>query len=165
MKHERLKTKDCQGQFLLEAMVALGIIIIGLLSIFAFIGRSLSLNRVVADQLTGSYLAAEGVEVVKNILDGNILRGQPWNSGMGSGNFELDYTSPSLVPDQGRRLSFDGQTGRWGYNAATPTNFSRTVRIRMIDSDEIRVNSIVRWASRGGNYTVDVEDHFYNWRR
>lgn len=147
--------------------MALGIIVVGLLSLFAFIGRSLSLNRVVADQFTASYLAAEGIEVIKNLLDANVLQGQPWNAvpGLGGdGDFEVDYASTRLTLNQNRKILFDGATSQWGYGEGEPTHFSRVMRVRMLGTDEIRVNAIVRWTSRGGSFAIDVEDHFYNWR-
>lgn len=156
--------KKLQGQFLLETLVALGVIVVGVLSVFGFIARGLSTNRVVADEFTGAHLAAEGVEVVKNIIDGNILQGQPWNAGLTDGDFEADYASAILTSATERPLRFDDQTGLFNYGSGQPTNFSRIIHIEMLGADELRVNSRVHWWSRGGTYDADVEDHFYNWR-
>lgn len=144
--------------------MALGIIVIGLLSVFGFIARALSANRIVSNQFTGAYLASEGIEVIKNIIDGNIMQDKPWNSGFGSADYEVDYTSLNLIPSQNRNLSFDGNSGYWGYSIGSPSIFKRTVKIRMIDTDEIQANSVVRWADRSGVKEINVEDHFYNWR-
>ncbi len=153
-----------EAQFLLETMIALGVVVVGVLSVFGFIARGLSTNRVVADQFTGAYLAAEGVEVVKNIIDGNHRKGLPWNAGFSNGDFEVDFASVGLTPASDRPLRMDPNTGLWNYGEGQTSHFVRTIHVEMLDQDEMRINSLVRWSSRGGTYDVDVEDHFYNWR-
>ena len=164
------------GQTLVEAMVALGIITAGLLALFALIASSISAQRIVADRITATYLAAEGIEIVKNFIDTNALRaafGCSWNNGAGcielqEGAYEVDYASDSLFPDQNRFLARDTSTGLYGYSfagAAEATPFVRRVTLVFSpDGDEMRVNSFVYWKSRGGEYNINVEDHFYNYR-
>src|SRR3989344_7355701 len=74
------------GQALVEVMVAVSILTVGFLGIVGLLSRALALNRVVADNYTATYLAAEGIEITKNIVDGNVVQGQPWNSGGGVSN-------------------------------------------------------------------------------
>lgn len=165
-----------QAFTLVELMVALGIIVAGLLASFALLSSSIGLQRVVADRLTATYLAGEGVEIVKNFIDTNVLRsgaGCAWNGGEGciaisSGTYEVDYASTSLAPSEGRRLFRDRATGLFGFNSlgeAEATPFTRRVVIDLSpDGEEMRVSSIVAWSVRGGNYEINAEDHFYNWR-
>ena len=70
------------GQVLVELMVAISVMVIGLLGIFTLLSQSLGLNRVAADQYIAANLAAEGVEVAKNILDHNVIERNPWNEGL-----------------------------------------------------------------------------------
>src|SRR3989338_8190490 len=109
--------EKCAGQSLIEAMVAIGIIVFGILSTLGLLSRALSLNRVVSDQFTATYLAAEGIEVVKNLIDANIIQGRPWNNGFTTGGFEIDYNGVSLEPNQGRRLLLDLTSGHYSYDA------------------------------------------------
>ncbi|MBI2506531.1 MAG: hypothetical protein HYW00_00070, partial [Candidatus Colwellbacteria bacterium] len=44
-------------------MIAMSVMSVGLLSVFAVLSQSLGLNRVVAEQYIASNLAAEGIEV------------------------------------------------------------------------------------------------------
>ncbi|MEK7182766.1 MAG: prepilin-type N-terminal cleavage/methylation domain-containing protein, partial [Patescibacteria group bacterium] len=57
------------GQTLVELMIAMSVMSVGLLGVFAVLSQSLGLNRVVANQYVAANLAAEGIEVVKNIAD------------------------------------------------------------------------------------------------
>ncbi len=156
-----------KGQLLIESMIAISIITIGLLGIIGLLSRSMSLNRVVSDQFTANYLAMEGIEVVKNLVDANVIQSKPWNQDFTSGSFELDYQRHNLPLEfnQNRPILFDSTNGHYSYQSGSPTSFIRTINIELIGSEEIKVNSIVNWKTRGGGrFEVNLEDHFFNWR-
>jgi len=50
------------GQLIIEMIVAVSLLMIGLLGIFAVLSQSLGLNRVAANQYIAAHLAAEGIE-------------------------------------------------------------------------------------------------------
>lgn len=154
------------GYILIESIVAITIVIVGLLGIFALLSRSLSLNRVVADRFVASYLAAEGIEIVKNIADDNILAGRPWNAGLASGEYEADYRSASLEPATGRRIRITNGTGAYGYAEAEPTAMVRTITIgNSPDGERLSVGSRVAWTTRGGGkFSIDTQTFLYHWR-
>lgn len=153
------------GQLIIESMIGISIAVVGILGVLTLLSRSISLNRVVSDQFTGAYLAAEGIEITKNLIDANIIQSKPWNQGFSSGSFEADYNSIDLEPNQNRRLLFDSANNFYSYDAGNPTNFVRAVDIQLIGSEEIKVNSVVKWTTRGGGqFDVNLEDHFFNWR-
>lgn len=157
------RTRARAGEVLLESLVAITIVVVGLLGLFSMLTRSVSLTRVIADRHVASNLAAEGIEVVKNIIDGNVLKHKPWNSGVDDGTYEVIYASQSLAPYLGRNFLYDAATGLYGYGAGTPTNFVRRIEIQRVGSEEIKVNSIVSWLTRGGaSFDINVEDHFLN---
>ncbi len=160
MKHEK-------GQLLVESMIGIGIALVGLLGILGLISNSASLNRMVSQQLIGNYLASEGIEIVKNLLDADWMQDGVWNDTfITSGSFEVDYTSPSLLSNESRQLNFNPTTNLYSYQSGgSSTPFTRTINIQFIGSDEVKINSIVTWNTRGGaNFSVNLEDHFFNWR-
>ncbi|MFH1759098.1 MAG: hypothetical protein ABH822_00875 [Patescibacteria group bacterium] len=154
------------GYILVESVVAMTIVVVGLLGIFSLLSQSLSLNRVVGDRYVGTYLAAEGIEVAKNIIDNNIVNSRPWNAGFSNGSFEVDFDSLSLESNLNRYIKLDSPNGRYGYRDGADTRFKRTIKIELLGSgEEIKVNSVVKWLSRGeADFKVDLEDHFFNWR-
>lgn len=88
-----------RAQLLIEALVALGILTSSFLGILGLISQSISLNRAIADQYTASYLAAEGIEIVKNVVDQNEVDVQAGNTNVsfntnlsGEKCFEVEYT-------------------------------------------------------------------------
>ena len=161
-----MRMKNANGYLLIESMIAITIVMVGLLGIFALLSRSLSLNRVVADRFVAAYLAAEGIEVVKNIIDNNLLAGRPWNAGVGNGSYEVDSDSDRLETNQGRNLSLNQVSGLYGYGEPQSTNFKRVIKIAVAkDGGEITVGSQVSWVTRGGGrFEINLEDHLFNWR-
>ncbi|MDP2650887.1 MAG: prepilin-type N-terminal cleavage/methylation domain-containing protein, partial [bacterium] len=159
--------RDQKGQTLVELMIAMSVMSIGFLGVFAVLSQSMGLNRVVSNQYIASNLAAEGIEVIKNIADSNTLQaGGVWNAGLGSGNFGVEHKSVLLNEDwANQNLKFDSNTGLYGYDAGTPTNFRRIVSITNISPAEISVSSTVRWRDRGGTeFEIVLQDRFFNWR-
>jgi len=81
-----------------EAMIAISVMVIGLLGIFSLTSQSLGLYRVAYEQYVAVNLAAEGIEVVKNMIDTNVIAGSvQWNEGLAiDGDFGIQYDSRSL---------------------------------------------------------------------
>ncbi len=154
------------GQMMIEALVALSIILVGLLGIFALVSRSISLNMIASSQYVAVNLAAEGIEVVKNMIDGNVLQKNPWNQGISAGDYQMDSSSIELTPYSGEKLRFDEASGLYGYSDGALTNFRRKLNISLISADEIKIVSSVDWTTRdGASFNIDLEDHFFNWRQ
>jgi hypothetical protein len=160
--------KDNKGQLMLEAMIAITIAIMGVLGFLSLLSNSVGMSRVVANQYVGNYLAAEGVEVAKNIIDNNVKRGDPWNLGFAAGGcFELDYKTFALggAVDCGTRtpLRFDATEGVYSYQSGMDSPFSRIITVTPNGGDELRIHSAVNWRARG-EFSAIAEDHFFNWR-
>jgi type II secretory pathway pseudopilin PulG len=154
-----------RGQALIESIVALSVLTVGLLGIIALLSQSIGLNRSVSDNYAATYLAAEGIEVVKNIIDANQIQGRAWNYGLNDGTYEVQYDSTALAADQGRFLRYDPAANLYGYGPGNPTTFKRGVTITRISDDELRVVSRVTWTTRGaGSFEIVLEDHFFRWR-
>lgn len=162
-----LSARHRSGQLLIEMLVALGILTVGFLGVTTLLAKALSLNRVVSDNYTATYLASEGMEITKNILDGNVIQGAGWNAGFHDGDFEVDFGSTTLTPTQDRYLTYNTVSNQYGYGFTLGTLFKRTIHVSLPPSDanEIIVNSRVDWATRGGgSNSLNLEDHFFNWR-
>lgn len=154
------------GYILIEALVAISVATLGLTSAISLISQSISFNRISANKIVANYLAAEGIEVIKNKIDSNIVSKDPFSSGIQSGNFEINYLG-NIFPNADRLLMFDSNSGFYGYSGDVATPYRRRIQISYPDGnpDEIQVNSIVSWKDKGGaNMEVNIEDHFFNWR-
>ncbi len=158
-----------RGQLIIEATVSISIMVIGLLGIFVLVSKSLNMYHTAAQEYVATNLAAEGIEVVKNILDTNAVKGGvAWNAGFeGDGSYYgIQYNSAALVSGSSSNfLLYDSTTGLYSYDAGKPTVYKRTVTIKNLSGNEIQVNSVVAYKiSTGADFKVNLEDHFYNWR-
>lgn len=168
-------------------MIALSVLTVGFLGIATLLSKSFFLNRVNADEVTGTYLASEGIEIMKNMLDHDVYSGGTWGTCGGScgsdGTYIADYTTgmgPS-VQDQPLlatacagagypHLNFSTSTRLYSYSSvnSVTTGFQRCIRISHTVSNgtfaEVTVDSIVTWSTGPlASQSVDLEDHFYNW--
>ena len=153
-----------KGYLLVEVMIAITILSIGFLGILGLISSSISLNRAVSDRFIANYLSMEGIEIVKNLIDANVMQNKPWNEKFSNGNFEVDYKSAFLENNSSRRILFNSTIGSYGYSGERQTSFVRTINIALMGADQIKVKSTVKWSSRGGKFEISLEDYFFNWR-
>jgi type II secretory pathway component PulJ len=165
------------GQSLIEVMVALSLLTVGFLGVFNLLSRSLFLNKTVSNEATATYLAAEGVELAKNLIDHDVYlslagAGGGWgNCFKNGGDFELDYMTQSCpIADANAGVDplwYHATTGLYDYNengGGTKTNFARDINILNVSNHEIRVSVKVLWNTGPTPESVTVEDHFYNWQ-
>src|SRR3989344_479223 len=169
------QSASTNGQFLIEAIVAGSVLIMGFTGIMALLARAMHANRIVTNNYIGTYLAAEGIEIVKNILDHNVMMrigcedwcvppiagdsGWDWDTGINTGGndtWRVDATgdTPStvglLAVGGNPYLYFDAGTNRYGYQSGDRSIFRRTVTITKNPSSnpiEIEVVSRVWWST------------------
>jgi len=165
-------------------MVAITVLTVGFLGITTLLVKSFFLSRVTANDLTATYLASEGVEVAKNLLDHDLYSGAAWGTCGGdctvaAGEYTLDYATGESGVDQltsalcpGPYLYLDPTTNLYtdaNYSGAeVKTAFQRCVKIVHDPSgsgQEVTVDSIVTWSTGViTSQNIDLQDHFYNWQ-
>lgn len=178
-----------KGQSLIEVMVAMTLLTVGFLGVVALLSQSLAINNFTANNVTAIYLASEGIEIAKNLIDHDVFMGnthQSWSWGMCAGslnviaaNFEAAYNTDQcsngvdgVMPyNANDHLYYYPNTHLYGYNqnnsaqnGGTPTIFTRDIAMIPNGSDEITVSSTVFWAGlAGAPQSITLEDHFYDW--
>ena len=183
----RFTFHDRRGQFLIEAIVAGSVLIMGFTGIMALLARAMHANRIITNNYIGTYLAAEGIEIVKNIIDHNVMMrmggvdwcdpdilprsGWSWVRDVLAGPREVDYTSNNVRDvatgsgrTQGRRLRFDRNTYRYGYDSGDSTPFRRVVWIQP-GSDQVEIASRVTWDTGLLESEVELVDVLWDWRQ
>lgn len=160
MKKSEYKT----GFTLIETMVAVGVIVIGLISALTLITNSLFYVSNINDRLIAANLTAEGLEVVKNIRDNNWLQSLLWNNGLANGDYQVSYNSIALSPYSSGLLLLDSGSGIYSYASGSATPYVRKISISNLSSYEIRVISTVTWQRRGVTYNNSAENHLFNWK-
>ena len=160
-------------------MVAVSLLTMGLLGTLALLSKSFYLNRNAADNTTATYLAAEGIELTKNIIDHDVFTGLALSGTPNWGTtcfnpvfpqgYRVDYTTTGcpqkLTGGVTAILNYDPTGHRYSYGLGSPSRFSRVIRVTRPSANEIEVQSIVTWSSGLiASQSLILDDHFYNWR-
>lgn len=158
------------GQSVIEMIIALAMLTFSFMGIAALLSQAFFLNRTATQQTIGSYLAAEGIELTKNIIDNDVYGNEEWGTCCRVGNYIVDYTDTSLQaapsggPGNSQPLKFDPQSETYQYETGNATDFQRIIKITVSNAQEIDVESIVTWDNTLPNpQTIILEDHFYDW--
>ncbi len=156
---------------MIEAMVGVSVALMALLGVITLLTRSLRINAEVGQHFVGTYLAAEGIEVVKNMIDANYAdHCAPWNREIGSRGdqqrYFVDYGSTELKSGDDNLgvlcFSSQGLYGNAECSKASPSLFWRALDIKLIDDDHMQVVATVH---QDGKEIAQLEDHFFNWRK
>lgn len=153
---------------LIEVLLAVFLIALGVLGAFALLGQTLAFTTLSADRLQASYLAQEGIEIVRNIRDSNWLEqvndpSIPWSDGLGPGDWEADYDDQGLTSFGDRYLKINA--GFYNYDSGTETKFKRKITITPNGADILEVQVLVSWQERGKSHQVSVQENLYNWKQ
>jgi prepilin-type N-terminal cleavage/methylation domain-containing protein len=182
-------SKRVRGFTLLETMVAVTLLAVAIVAPMQLTTQSLATAYYARDEITAFYLAQEGLEVVRNIRDNNILvdsqggatvnllNGIPINT-----PFRVDTTvtyTPSNQPptcsgDPGGNcipLQTDGTL--YNYSGGTPTQFTRSLVACFVQpggvcnstvSDEVKVTVTVSWQTGSiQKRIVNISENLYRW--
>lgn len=157
-----------QAFTLIEVSVAIFLITIGVGGAITLVNQTIAFFQVTSSQLVATYLAQEGLEIVKNIRDTNLLKihkgagGVNWSDGLlGCAlGCEGDYNDSALASSTERYLKIDG--GFYNYDSGQESGFKREIFI-VPDSDILEVLVKVSWQERGRSYQVSIQENLYKW--
>ena len=158
-----------RGFTLIEVLVAIFIITVGAGGALALIQKTLSFTSNAALQLEASYLAQEGMEIVRNIRDTNFVKihkgveGSIWTNGLEGceAGCQADYTQDSLIAYEDTLLQLTN--GIYSYTVSTDSLFKRKITITMQGSDMMEAVVEVMWEERGRSHVVSAATELYNW--
>ena len=165
--------KNIKGFTLLEALVAISILMVAVVAPITIAQKGLSSASYSKNQMIASYLAQDAIEYIKNKRDINII-----NNGILQSNwlndfedcFDLNYcaidtvtTGPSVITNEDNVLNKDTY-GFYSYDTGDSTNFTRKINIKLqeIDgsNDQALITVIVSWG--GTDNQVIVKTLIYN---
>jgi Tfp pilus assembly protein PilV len=150
-------------------MVAIFVIIVGVVGVYSLLRQTIASIRVASSKLTASYLAQEGVEVVRNIRDSNWIKqntvpGTLWDDGILSGDWEADYQARGLVSGySGSFLKIDTD-GYYSYATGVNSKYQRKINIEKTGDYLVKVTVTVYWQEKGVNNSIIVQENLYDWK-
>jgi len=167
MENNHIKKK--KGLTLIELMIAFFIVSFGLVGTFSVIQKIITASSMTSSRLIASYLAQEGMEIVRNVRDNNWLEGAgiDWDLGLkncfSAPNYcEADYNDQALISGTDRYLKINS-SGFYNYDSGTDTIFKRKIKIVHLEAEVLRVVTEVSWEEHGSEKSVVVEEILYDW--
>lgn len=171
MKMFKLNNKN-KGFTILELIITIFVVTIGISGVYIITSQIISYTTLSGLRLTASYLGQEGIEIVKNIRDTNCLEDVDWDTDLGVGDWEADYTSQSLTDPYSTsdflKINVDGF---YNYTSGTNTKFQREITIfdktdlsspPDVTIDMFKVSVIITWKEKGKDYSITVQENLYD---
>jgi len=170
------KNKSGGGFTLLEVITAIFILTVGGGAAFNLIQQTLASSSLIKERLIASYLAQEGMELVKNLRDTAWLKAKTeptisWDEYLPAGDWQADYSTQGLnqVYDDNSYLNIDAN-GFYSYSSGTSTKFKRKISISEktdLDGDDkpdkMKASVTVSWQERGRTHNLEVLEYLTNW--
>jgi len=169
-------SKTSEGFTLLEVITAIFIISIGIAAVYRVMPALISGSSINSSRVAAAYLAQEGIEIVRNVKDGNWLEaakrgdGTAWNEGFFSpvdcsNDCEIDYRAlgvddPVFSSYAARKIKISS-ADFYNYTFGTETKFRRKITIQSGGSDKVTVSSEVSWQDRNKDYKFTVKEELY----
>lgn len=116
------------GFTLIELLIAMAVITVGVTGALSLLINSIASAQAVRNEVIGTNLAQEALEIIHNIRDQNVADGLSWSGGMTVGQiFRVEaFQAGFLSRDDSATLNIDAD-GFYTYGAGTRTSFNRTV--------------------------------------
>lgn len=163
-----------RGFSLVEALVAIAILLVAVVGPISIIGNSLHQIYYAKDEMLAINLAQEGIEMVRQKRDSNMLANEApatvtaWDSGITAGTYTVDASSFSIIACAVCDTKvYKNSNGFYSQGSgSTATQFiSRTIVITdVVAGREKRVVSTVTWKTGGDTRSIIVTEYIFKLR-
>lgn len=175
-----LHNKKNRGFTLIELTIAIFILVVAIVGVYNSFSTVVILTTGISSRLTATYLAQEGIEIVRNIRDNNWLNGRHWKTGLldmntdcSSGCEAYYRTGTSMDTRFGLTAFGDNylniKNNFYSYDETGdyyPTKFKRKITIIApypLVGDVLKVIVLVTWKEKEETFNFQVGEYLYNW--
>ncbi len=174
MKNDTTIQKNMRGIVLVEAIIAIGMLVLIVTGTLNLLLRSTSSTNHVIDQTIATYLAQDALEWIIAKYEYNRITGQPWLAGLNTSacgstcgvDTHTTATAGSLINCGGGGCTLYRNTvGGYSHTVAghTRTPYVRTIAIdsSLQSGDEALVTVTVSWRESNGTASVPLTLNLY----
>jgi prepilin-type N-terminal cleavage/methylation domain-containing protein len=133
--------KNSKGFTLVEIVVTIFVLSFAVIGVYNAFSKIVVLTSGAANRFTAAYLAQEGMEIVRNIRDGNWVNNRGWQTGFPEcpDGFEADYRIGAYVSCYGGKDLDIDSNGFYVYsgNENPKTTFKRKIKITATPNPEV----------------------------
>jgi Tfp pilus assembly protein PilV len=167
-----IKNNKKSGFTLVEVVLILIMISIGLTAIMSLALKSASLNNEKRNMFSSIFLTEEGLEIMNNIRDTNMITFNDYNNWDlafipatdDQDFYKVDYNSASAtsISKIDEAPLWMDSSGFYSHaTSSTSTPFYRLIMVRTHD-EYSEITSWVRWTGKGENYDFRLVTHLYD---
>jgi|SRR3989344_562530 len=167
-----------KGFTIIELMIAITVLSFGIIGIYSVFSNVIVATYTISSRLTAAYLAQEGLEIVRNIRDTNIVMGKrnlavAWSDGLLAcqtgcqGDYKTENSRQNILhnlkpynTNENLNITTDGF---YGYQEGTPTIFKRQIIIVPASNNELKVTVLVIWNYNNKPFTFEIKESLYDW--
>ncbi|MCI0619670.1 prepilin-type N-terminal cleavage/methylation domain-containing protein [Candidatus Wolfebacteria bacterium] len=174
---DRQHTQSERGFTIIEALVAVLLLVVALAGPLSIAGQGLALANFARQQVTANFLAQETVEYIRNVRDNNILNEADWLMGLEDCDSTVverlctvDIPLENVVECPGQAcpvIRYHTLSGQYGYSNTSgweDTIFTREIYLEeVIPNAEVRVNVTMFWQTGLTSKSFTVSEHLFNW--
>jgi type II secretory pathway pseudopilin PulG len=167
-----IKNNKKSGFTLVEVVLILIIVSIGLMAIISLALKSASLNNEKRNMFNSIFLTEEGLEIMNNIRDTNVIIPVEYNNWdliyipvandqtFYKVDFETSMATPINKIDEAP-LFLDSNNFYSHTTSSTSTPFTRLIMVRTYETYS-EITSWVRWTGKGENYDFRLVTQLYD---
>jgi len=146
------KNIDKKGFTLVETLVAISIFSMTIVAVMVVLGGGISDTNYAKTKMTASYLAQEGIEYVRNMRDSSYILADP-DMQTGWSNFKVAVDS----------VTFPKVNSNFYPTDPDFSDFTRTLRVDTVNTDELKISSTVTWTQKSGTFSITLTEELFNW--
>lgn len=176
------KFKNRAGFTIVELIITIFILSFSIFGVYNAFSTIIVLTHGASDRFIASYLAEEGLEVIRNIRDNNWISSQGWTSSLDTcqDGCQADYTTGTDLPGAlsiipwtsglgGIYLKINNN-GFYNYTSGTDTKFKRKITITFLSNYIMKVSVQVTWDEKpnvlnpsGTPGSIQAVETLYDW--
>jgi type II secretory pathway pseudopilin PulG len=171
MIKNNLKNINKKGFTLIEVIIILFISTVGIAASLSLALRSAYFQSVQKDLLGVVFLANEGLELMTNFRDTNMIIGNDYDdwtgfgsAGIGENLYKVDYYTLSATSTESIDTAILQQDsiGFYTHSTSTDSIFKRLITARAETSASTTLEAWIKWNRRGEDYNYKLETILYD---
>jgi len=156
---------------MIEMMASIAILALGIIVIYGIFSNFIVLTNTISSRLTAIYLAKEGMEIVRNIRDNNLVNDDNWDKNLkncGNG-CQADYKTETSVESNENKIKNyndnnylnENADGFYSYDVGIPSKFKRKITIDDSLNSVLKITVQVFWNYNEKQLSFELIDYLY----
>lgn len=156
---------------MIEMMASIAILSLGIIVIYGIFSNFIVLTNTISSRLTAIYLAKEGMEIVRNIRDDNLVNDDNWDKDLKNcdSGCQADYKTETSVESNENKIKNyndnnylnENADGFYSYDAGTPSKFKRKITIDDSLNSVLKITVQVFWNYNEKQLSFELIDYLY----